>query len=160
MAPPGWQPEYLGGRQYPKPVTVESFKKFDTPVTKTLSKYTLVQFSFLMALATGYLAIANTLDLWISILYAGNIFVTLASIGALFEKKKWGFVAEFVRLFSLPWLAYLLPIDDKLWLAVAVGIGAVVSGVSVIWLLLINKKEQDRPEHTMQPPVEEEQMAA
>lgn len=161
VAPPGWQPEYLGGRQYPKPVSVETFKKFDTPITKTLSVYTLVQFSFLMALATGYLAIANKLDLWVSLLYAGNIFVTLASIGGLFEKKKWAFVAEFIRLFSLPWLACLLPIQDKVWLAVAVGIGAVLSGVSVIWLLSINKKGQDNPEkRTIKPPVEEEQMAA
>jgi sterol desaturase/sphingolipid hydroxylase (fatty acid hydroxylase superfamily) len=160
VAPPGWQPDYLGGRQYPKPVTVETFQKFDTPVTKTLSVYTLVQFGVLMALATGYLAIANKLDLWISILYAANIFITLASIGGLFEKKKWSFIAEFIRLFSLPWLAYLLPIEDKLWLAIAVGIGAVLSGVSVIWLLAINKKEQHEPEKKSVQKREEEHMAA
>jgi alkylglycerol monooxygenase len=96
VAPPGWQPDYLGGRQYPKPVSVETFEKFDTPASKGLSAYTLVQFSILMLLATAYLAIANKLDLWVSILYAANIFITLASIGALFEKKRWGFVTEFI----------------------------------------------------------------
>jgi flagellar basal body-associated protein FliL len=93
-------------------------------------------------------------------LYAANIFITLASIGGLFEKKKWVFIAEFIRLFSLPWLAYLLPIEGKLWLAIAVGIGAVLSGVSVIWLLAINKKEQREPEKKSVQKREEEHMAA
>lgn len=159
IAPPGWQPDYLGGRQYPKPVSVETFKKFDTPVSKRMGIYTVVQFSILMALATGYLAIANTLDLWISLLYAGNIFITLASIGGMFEKKKWGYVAEFIRLFSLPWLAYLLPIENKTWFAVAVGVGAVLSVVGVIWLMIINKKEQDDAENQQAEP-KKRQMAA
>jgi hypothetical protein len=161
VAPPGWQPEYLGGRQYPKPVSVETFEKYDTPVTKRLSVYTVAQFAILMLLATGYLAIANTLDLWISLLYAGNIFITLASIGGMFEKKKWGFAAEFIRLFSLPWLAYLLPIENKTWLAVAIGIGAVLSIISVIWLLALNKKEQEEAEaNTQKAQPKERQMAA
>lgn len=143
VAPPGWQPAYLGGRQYPKPVSVETFEKFDTHASKGLSAYTLVQFSILMVLATAYLAIANKLDLWVSLLYAGNIFITLASIGGLFEKKKWGFVAEFIRLFSLPWLAFLLPISSPVWLGVAVGVGGLLSAVGVLWLLALNKKEQE-----------------
>lgn len=144
VSPPGWQPEYLGGRQYPKPVSVDTFEKFDTPKSKELSVYTVVQFSILMLLATGYLAIANTLNLWVSIAYAVNIFVTLVSIGALFEKKKWGYIAEFIRLFSLPWLAYLLPIKDATWLAVAIGVGALLSAVGIIWLFKINNKEYEK----------------
>ncbi len=145
VAPPGWQPDYLGGRQYPKPVTVETFKKFSTPVPKSLAVYTLVQFSILMALATGYLAIsAHMFDtpahLATSIGYAVFIFVSLVTIGGFFENKKWAFPAELLRLFALPWLAFLLPINTALGLAIAVGSGAVLSGVGVIWLMALRSK--------------------
>jgi hypothetical protein len=46
----------------------------------------------------------------------------------------------------LPWLAYLLPIKDTTWLAIAVGVGGVLSAFGIIWLFKINKKEQEKTE--------------
>jgi len=148
VAPPGWKPDYLGGREYPKPVDMATYKKFDTPTPKNLSTYTLVQFSILMVLATGYLAIGDFLfdsvrEIAINIGYAAFIFISLVAVGAFFEQKKWAFPIEFVRLFALPWLAFLLPIDNNLWLAVAVAVAALLSGISVIWAMAIRSKLND-----------------
>lgn len=145
VAPPGWKPSYLGGREYPKPVSRETFQRFQTPVSKPLSIYSIVQFSILMILASGYLAIANTLfgsakELAICIGYAAFVFISLATVGGFFESKKWALPLEIVRLLALPWLAYLLPIANPMWLGIVVAIGAILSGISIIWALKVQSK--------------------
>lgn len=145
VAPPGWRPEYLGGRQYPQPVSTATFKRFETPTTKELSIYTLVQFSILLLLATGFLAIANTMfsnpkQLATCIGYASFIFASLVTVGGFLEKKKWAFPTEMARLLALPWLAYLLPITNPVWLSISVGVAAALSAASILWAIAIRGK--------------------
>lgn len=153
--PPGWKPAYLGGREYPKEVSAETFVKYETPAPKKVNVYTFVQFAILMLLASGYLGITHTIELWTSIIYALFIFATLVSVGAFFENKRWAFPLEFARLFALPWLVFLLPIENKVYLGVAVAVAAAVSAATVIWVMSIRSKAIDEIKQLQQEKAEQ-----
>jgi hypothetical protein len=57
--PPGWQPDYLGGSQYPEKVDAKTYKKFDFLYPKSLNPYLIFQFTILIIVSTYYLAAAN-----------------------------------------------------------------------------------------------------
>jgi len=97
---PGWRPAELGEMERPRPVTPETFEKFDPPVPAVLAFYGFVQFA--TALAAAFLLLQRAPSLPVGVLVAPAFFVTLAlaGVGGIFERAKWARPLETARLIT------------------------------------------------------------
>lgn len=110
--PPGWRPDYLGGRFVVAEVDRSSYKKYDTPVPQTLNYYVFFQYLFTVAGAAVFLFSATELSMPIKTMSALLIVIAIVNCGALFELKKWVYLAEFVRIISTVVIFLVLAIDN------------------------------------------------
>ena len=98
---PGWKPAELGPSETPRPVTPETYRKFDPPVPGSLKAYATTQFIVVVIASTMLTGRAATLPA--AELMAGVFYLVLAlsNIGAIFEGRSWAALSEFVRLLAL-----------------------------------------------------------
>ncbi len=98
---PGWRPAELGPSEVPRPVSVATYRKFDTPVAKSLRTYAAVQFAVITIGAVALLNASGSLP--IGQILAGVFYLVLAlsNIGAIMEGKSWAAVSEAARLLVL-----------------------------------------------------------
>jgi len=136
--PPGWKPKELGGREKPKPVTYKTFKRFDFLYPKKLNSYVLAQFIVLAILVTGYLSLEPKFIKWQSAVFALYLIFTLSIIGVMFEKKRWAFSLEYIRLIAMPLVIILIPLSVG-WLTVFLVIAFLLMAASLLWLMQIRK---------------------
>ncbi len=133
---PGWKPKELGGVEEPKPVTPQTFRKYDTEISAGLNYYILFQFVLVLAGTTVFLNMQKAEpfkdNLFTQALVATMITLSLVNIGGIFEKRSWVPVLEFVRLVALVGMMVLLVQGTSLFLTLTI-ITAVVSLVSFIW---------------------------
>jgi alkylglycerol monooxygenase len=131
--PPGWQPAYLGGQQFPSKVDVKTYKKFDFLYPHNLNPYLLFQFSVMVVVSTYYLAAANqSLFGWKSLAMAAYILFALSVFGLLFEKSREIYYLEGIRLFLLPFLLLFIQLPT-LWMVLT----GIVTALSYAWLILL-----------------------
>jgi sterol desaturase/sphingolipid hydroxylase (fatty acid hydroxylase superfamily) len=96
--PPGWRPDYLGGQMVVPEVDITSYRKFDTPVPYLLNYYVFFQYVLTLAGAAIFLFTAAQMPISVKALSALLIVLAIVNCGALFELRKWVYVAEFARL--------------------------------------------------------------
>jgi alkylglycerol monooxygenase len=131
--PPGWQPDYLGGQQFPSKVDVTTYKKFDFLYPHNLNPYLLFQFSVMVVVSTYYLAAANhSLFGWKSLAMAAYILFALSVFGLLFEKSREIYYLEGIRLFLLPFLLLFIQLPT-LWMFLT----GIITALSYAWLILL-----------------------
>jgi sterol desaturase/sphingolipid hydroxylase (fatty acid hydroxylase superfamily) len=122
FAHPRWRPPELGPRLEPRPVSVESFQKFEPPVAPQLKRYALVQFIVVLAGALALLRMVSTLQP--AELLAGGFYVALSlgNIGGVLEARSWAGVSEAMRLVVLGGaaVALLLVGSGPAWLLLAI----------------------------------------
>jgi sterol desaturase/sphingolipid hydroxylase (fatty acid hydroxylase superfamily) len=124
IAPPGWKPQSMGGREYPKEVNAQSFQKFDISIPRWIKWYVFIQFVFVIALTSYFMFFADAMfipgneHLVLRYVYiAGYILFSIYIFGKLFENKTQGIYFEIVRnvcnafliwLFAEgPWFTYI-----------------------------------------------------
>lgn len=132
FAHPRWRPAALGPRLEPKPVSAESFQKFEPPVAPALKAYALVQFVVVLA---GSLALLGAVPrLQAAELLAGGFYVALSlgNIGGILEARSWAGVSEAVRLAVLGGAALWAGTSgaSPAWLA-----GTAFAAASLVWLV-------------------------
>jgi alkylglycerol monooxygenase len=120
FAPPGWQPDYMGGFQAPKEVDKNSFKKYDRDSTPKQKIYIAFNFVVVLGLATWFLFLEAQFSFSDKLLIAIFIIASLTSGSALFEKKTWFFPLEVARLFFGSYLVFHFSNDSILSIGVAV----------------------------------------
>lgn len=100
LKPPGWQPDYLGGRQYPKEVTPEDVVKYDSNAIDRHWAYVVVMFTVLLGIATVLLFFEAQLS-WVEITATGiYVLLGLLTLGGLFENRPWVIPAEYGRIMA------------------------------------------------------------
>jgi hypothetical protein len=98
LKPPGWQPAELGGFVPPPEVDRPRYRKFDTPLTRPRALYVLLHFAAILAFSSALLFAQGRLSM--PMLLGGAVFVlvSLATLSALIEGRRWAPALEAVRL--------------------------------------------------------------
>jgi sterol desaturase/sphingolipid hydroxylase (fatty acid hydroxylase superfamily) len=130
VMPPEWQPDDLGGPVVVPPVEAGR-TKYDVPSNRPLFQYVAAQFVGVATLVFGILWYADVLPASDQTALAGVTIVTLATWGALLERRRWGVPLELARLGLLGLaLVWVFRASDAVawvvvgWAALALGSGA------------------------------------
>ena len=141
--PPGWFPEYMGGRQYAKAVEVD-YQKFNAARNLGINLYILVQ--FLAALGFNSFYFFKNADLLLSskLGFAFWIIGTALMFGLLFESKsRTLFWLEGIRLGSIPFLLFVLSLQGwaiPTWIYV-VSVSLAILSWAVLWRLMFTAQK-------------------
>jgi alkylglycerol monooxygenase len=109
FAPPEWAPQSLGGPVVIPPVDPRRVL-YDCPTSTALRLYVAGQFAVVGGLLVIQLLSSDEHTAWELAPLAGWICLSTVAWGALFEKKRWAFPLEVLRLLVLPlvlWLPFL-----------------------------------------------------
>ncbi|WP_266156304.1 sterol desaturase family protein [Dyella silvatica] len=138
LKPPGWRPADVAER-YPKPAFDIRRERFDPPLPRALVIYGLLQFAFLLAMATQFLQLAGSADSSTLLAYAVYLVLSLCVLGALLEGRRLGFWLEAVRVSATA----IVPLLTGRWfgvahVATAIGVGLfavfALSAAALPWL--------------------------
>jgi sterol desaturase/sphingolipid hydroxylase (fatty acid hydroxylase superfamily) len=133
---PGWKPAELGGVEPLKPVTPQTFHKYDTEISSGLTNYAFVQFVIVLLCTTAFLlfqgkpTLAENLPL--KVFTAALIILSLVNIGAIFEKKTWVTALEYLRILAVSGLIVLLAVNTSIFVPAIVSVG-LFSVISILW---------------------------
>lgn len=129
---PGWLPSYLGGYRAPKEVDI-NYSKYDTVVPSSMNWYIMTQYLFLLLLTGFFLFQVNSLDLTTKIGVSVLIIWTTVSFSGIFEKRKWYFPQEYLRVIAFDFSVFYLfqsNIPEKFLLSML----GVYTFASFLWL--------------------------
>lgn len=133
---PGWKPAELGGVEPLKPVTPQTFHKYDTEISSGLTNYAFVQFVIVLLSTTAFLLFQGKPTLaenWpLRVFTASLIILSLVNIGAIFEKKKWVLLLEYIRIIAIAGLIIVLTLNTALFTTAAVAAGT-FGLLSLLW---------------------------
>jgi alkylglycerol monooxygenase len=132
---PGWKPAELGGMQPLKPVTPQTFHKYDTEISSGLTNYAFTQFVIVLLSTTGFLVFQAKEpfnDIFLKVTVASLIVLSLVTIGGIFDKKSWVPVLEYFRISAVALLIFLLMRNSSLLFPVATATG-LVAAISALW---------------------------
>jgi sterol desaturase/sphingolipid hydroxylase (fatty acid hydroxylase superfamily) len=104
---PGWFPESMGGRQYPKEIDLNKYVKYSPAYEPKFNAYIFFQFIFSLSLASVLLFRASKMSLFQLSTSSILVVLGLTSYGALMEQKNWTKSVEYFRLvlwFFMPFL--------------------------------------------------------
>jgi sterol desaturase/sphingolipid hydroxylase (fatty acid hydroxylase superfamily) len=129
LRPPGWRPADLGGYQAPPEVDRASYRKFATPLPRALTAYVSVQ--FLAALAGVNALLFAQERIGRATLAAGAVaaVASLVAVGGLFERKRWAFAFEHVRVPAIALALAAQAATPAAWTA-----AAVLAPAMLLWL--------------------------
>jgi alkylglycerol monooxygenase len=130
---PGWRPEELGGPSPVKPVTPETFRKYQTEIQAGLNYYVLFQFVIMLLASTAFLIEQNQPPFATNMAWKIGatllIILALMNIGGIFEKQWWLPALEFTRII-LTSAAFVFLLRDSV---AAVALISVFALISMIW---------------------------
>jgi alkylglycerol monooxygenase len=106
--PPGWQPDDLGGFVPAPAVDPATYRKHDTPVPREVRRYVFVQFVLANAAAIAFFFLGATWTVPAQAAVALALVATLASLGALLDRREWAAWVEAARLVAAAVMAPLL----------------------------------------------------
>jgi len=149
FAAPGWKPADLGPAIVPQEVSVDSFRKFDVPASRSLLAYAAVQFVAASLMGVVLLELAPKVGLWPLVGPAFYVVLTLNNLGGVLERRQWALWSEMARLLALPAVAAVgfgLGWGVPLW---AVGVAAAFAGVALAWLWAVRAELTEPAEPQM-----------
>jgi len=136
---PGWKPSELGGVAELKPVTPQTFHKYDTEIPAGLNNYVLFQFIIILLSSTAFLVfegknpIGGNMTLKLSL--AGLIIFSLFNVGGIFEKRSWVVILEFLRI-TIMAAVFIILLNNYVIVNVTGAVILIVALVSFIWFYL------------------------
>ena len=99
VAKPGWLPDYMGGFTGAPEVNYDTHTKYDIKTkNKGLIAYILVQFVLILIGISVLMYKFDELSMFYQVALVLALILSMMICGALFENKKWVFVAEYARL--------------------------------------------------------------
>lgn len=130
---PGWRPKEQGGPVIVPEVSRSTYHKFDTQVPASVNRYALFQYFVITAGALVYFINFWKFDTLLKLTGGALIIWAVLNNGALFERKNWLFVTEFIRiLVTFGLIAWFL--RETLYLNNFLLLSALLSLVSFVWL--------------------------
>ena len=137
LARPGWHPPELGGFATAPEVDALTHRKWDTPLTRTLGGYVLVQFSIVLVAAAFFLFKQDAVGAAAGAFASGAVAVSLVILGALLEQKRWAFTVEAWRMAVAAAAAMLWAASSPRFLVLA----CVIAGAAALasWWLGLHK---------------------
>ena len=135
---PGWLPATLGGYR-PAPVVDKNlYKKYETPAPVLVNYYVLVQYIICLTATAVFLFNQTKFSLPEKALVAILISWWVVNCGVLFERKKWIWVAEYLRILvffsGAAWISWALSMP-----VINYVIAALYLVGSLTWLTAIKK---------------------
>jgi len=94
---PGWFPENMGGRQFPKEINLDSYVKYSPEYDRKFNVYILFQFVFSLIIASILIFTAAKLNLLQLSACMILVIMSLTAYGSLMEQKSWGISMEYFR---------------------------------------------------------------
>jgi len=130
FANPGWMPASLGGSKAIEDVTPDTASKYDTRISDSLNYYILIQYLIAMGITTVLLFSTDHPLMTMSIMLGVSawIIISIATLGAIFESRRWAMIVEPVRLGVVLVFCFFLPFA----VAVKLGVG-IVAVLSIAW---------------------------
>jgi hypothetical protein len=139
--PPGWQPEDLGGFVPAPAVNAATYRKHDTPVPREVRRYVFVQFVLANVAAVAFFFLGASWSATAQAAAALGLVATLASLGALLDRREWAGWLEAARLLAAGVIAPLV------W-SPAVGLGVAACAVLSLAALAYVRRLSRRPRLT------------
>ncbi len=145
FARPGWLPDYAGGYQAPQEVDKNKYEKYDADVKTNLRWYAAFQFLIVLGGTSAFLYHFSNITPFFQVYFASLIVLSMLLISGIFERKKWTWILEVVRL-----LAIAVGLDAYYyywhinWFDVMLASTAIVSLGCMVWLLVhyhLNKEK-------------------
>ena len=127
---PGWTPNHTRDA---KPVTPQTFHKYDTDIPQGLNYYVLFHYVVILLGTTGFLFLGDGLDIAGKLLTGLLILVSIINLGGIFEKRRWVWWLEHARLLASAILLYFLFAGTAYVLPVSI-MGVAMLIISAIWL--------------------------
>jgi sterol desaturase/sphingolipid hydroxylase (fatty acid hydroxylase superfamily) len=134
LRPPGWQPAELGGFVPAPEVDAASYRKWDTPLPRSLGLYALAQFCVVLLGTLGVLFRQDDLEGPVLAGLAAALAGGLVVVAGVLERRGWALPLEAARHASLCVAA--LACAAALPLALTV-LGVCLGGGSLLWLLAL-----------------------
>ncbi|MFZ5972464.1 MAG: sterol desaturase family protein [Bacteroidota bacterium] len=125
---PGWLPEYLGGYRPAPEVDRTSYRKYDTPAPMRVNYYVLFQYILCLAVTAFFLFKQKEYSLAEKAMATVLISWWVVNCGVLFERKRWVWVAE--------WLRILLFAGGLAFATYWLGLAPVFYGVAAAYLVI------------------------
>ncbi len=145
---PGWKPQSLGGREYPKEVNAKTFQKFDITIPRWIKSYAFIQFIFVIALTSYFMFYADAMflpgneSLVLRYVYiAVYILFSIYNLGKLFENKTRGLYLEMVRNVFNAFLIWLFA-EESWFTYVAFAAGIFTLGTLIFLIFKLIKQPQ------------------
>ncbi len=135
FANPGWMPASLGGYKAAPAVTAKTATKFDTGIPNALNSYILIQYLLVLGITTVLLFSTEHPQMTSLILFGGSawIILSIATLGAIFESRRWARVVEPLRLGAVIAVCFFLPLT----FVIKLGIG-LIAAVSIVWNMYLS----------------------
>ena len=128
---PGWFPENMGGRQFPKEINLDSYVKYSTEYDRKFNVYILFQFVFSLIIASILIFTAAKLNLFQLSACMILVIMSLTSYGSLMEQKSWGISLEYFRF--LFWVLTPLVFNSEAFFIYLLIGNTIVVILSFIW---------------------------
>lgn len=131
---PGWRPQVLGGYQAPPPITRQEQHKYDVSVSNSANWYILFQYIFALLGTVGFLMAAGKAPFSLEgATLATLVFVSVASLGAISERKTWAKWVEPLRLVAIPAAIFLLFGISTALLLTVFSVYAAAALLGIVW---------------------------
>lgn len=101
LMPPGWKPEYLGGREYAPEIDHATYRKYDRDSTKKVHWYVGLVFAFSLVLSLLILFLADQITIAESIHLSISILLGITVCGTLMDNPKIAVRLEYARCLVL-----------------------------------------------------------
>jgi len=128
---PGWFPETMGGRQFPKDINLSLYAKYSPEYDRKFNIYILFQFVLSLVLASILIFTASKLNLLELSSCVLLVIMSLTSYGALMEQKSWGISLEYFRSFF--WVLTPLIFNSEVFFVQLLIGNTIVVILSFIW---------------------------
>jgi sterol desaturase/sphingolipid hydroxylase (fatty acid hydroxylase superfamily) len=139
---PGWLPDYLGGYQSAPDINRNTYKKYETSSGLSLNLYVLFQYILCIAGTAFFLFKESKFDLPQKSLITFLISITVMNCGVLFEKKRWVYWTELLRIIVLPVIFLLMFPEHRS--SVLIISSSLYLIISLIWYLTIPHEKNDQ----------------
>lgn len=97
FAPPGWQPKEMGGFQAAADIRTQP-PKYNADTSHYMKRYIVGQFTIIILGLTIYMYYFSGITPFYRASFLGLILISMLICGAIFEGKKWAWIAEHARL--------------------------------------------------------------
>ena len=130
---PGWRPSYLGGYIQPKAVS-DTYNKYNQATTIGLNWYIIIHYLITLVFTSIFLFKQSAFSMIDKVVIVLAITHAVINFGGIFERRKWIFISEILRLATIPVLIYIFATNYQYFNTLLIT-GIVLSIFSIVFIL-------------------------